>query len=174
MGLLVHTSPDRGRDEIFVAAEVEHVEMALSNLHDSVSFESCASFELSGVHDRESATAVGQVFTFDQQQRLVAVSRGVRMRRVKQRIVEHLVRRASDAPASTKHASSKLSREHEETLATPVLTPKGDDGSSNDQIRGTISAVFQTTLRIDHIPVDRKVRRYYVVALYHALTCISS
>jgi acyl transferase domain-containing protein len=169
IGFLINTSPDRGRDEIFVSTEIEHVEMTLSNLHDSVSFESYASFELSG---REDATAVGQVFTFDQQQRLVAVFRGVRMRRMKQHIVEHLVRQASGVPASTKHASSKPApgREPEETLVTPVLTPKSDEGSSNDQMRGTISAVFRTTLGIDHIPVDRKVRIYYVVALYHALT----
>ncbi|KIM72755.1 hypothetical protein PILCRDRAFT_15818 [Piloderma croceum F 1598] len=159
IGLLIHTSPDRGRDEIFVSTEIEHVEMTLSNLHDSVSFRSYASFELSGVHGRESTTAVGQVFTFDQQQGLVAVFRGVRMRRMKQCVVEHLVRQASGMPASTKHASSKPApgREPEETLATPVLMPKGDEGSSNDQMRGTISAVFRTTLGIDHIPMDRKL-----------------
>jgi hypothetical protein len=169
IGLLINTSPDRGQDEVFVAAEIEHVEMTLSNLHDSVSFESYASFELLGGHGRESATAVGQVFTFDQHQRLVAVVRGVRMRRVKQRIVELLFRQASGTLASTTHAPSKP----EGALATPALTPKVE-GSSNDQMRETISAAFQTTLGLDHIPVDRNVRRYYIVTLYHALTDISS
>ncbi|KIM77611.1 hypothetical protein PILCRDRAFT_11865 [Piloderma croceum F 1598] len=126
-----------------MSTEIEHVEMTLSNLHDSVSFESYASFELSGIHGRESATAVGQVFTFDQQQRLVAVFRGVRMCQMKQCVVEHLVHQASGVP--------------EEMLATPMLTLKGDEGSCNDQMRRTISAVFRTTLGIDHIPVDRKL-----------------
>ena len=148
IGLLVNTSPDREQDEIFVASGVDRVEMVLSNVRDSASFQSYASFELSRGNGSESTTAIGQVCTFDEEHRLVAVFGGVRMRRMKQRIVEHLVRRVS-----AEHVPSELSS------AAPLSTPKSEcDEPSNDQLRRSISSVFQTTLGIDPISVDRKVR----------------
>jgi hypothetical protein len=155
IGLLVNTSPDRRQGEIFVANEIDQVEMALSNVHDSIFFESYASFELVG--GTEYATAVGQVFTFDQHQRLVAVFRGFRMRRMKQRTLEHLVQRSSADPVSPKFSAVCNPME---TLPSP-LNPKGeDDESLADQFRKKISAIFQTTLGIDHTPTDSKVRRH--------------
>ena len=97
--------------------------MVLSNVCDSASFQSYASFELSGGNGAESSTAIGQVCKFDEDHQLVAVFGGVRMRRMKQRIVEHLVRRVS-----AEHVPSELSS------AVPLLTPKSEfNKSSNDQ-----------------------------------------
>jgi hypothetical protein len=171
IGLLINLSPDRGRDEIFVACEIDQVEMAFSNVHNSVSFQSYASFELCKGNGNESATAVGQVFTFDQDMRLVAVFRGIRMRRMKKRTVEVLVRRASGEPASkiparldpVEPVPSKLPPRHDPvgTLPSPLLTPEGTvEDPGNDQSRRSVSAVFQTTLGMEHIPTDSKVSRY--------------
>jgi hypothetical protein len=172
IGLLVNTSPDRRQDEIFVASGIDQVEMVLSNIQDSVSFESYASFELTGGNGTDGATAVGQVFTFDQDQHLVAAFRSVRMRRMKQRIVEHIVRRESSEPASIQLPEH---RDPVKTLTEPLLTPKKQvDESLNDQLCRSISSVFQTTLGIDHIPVDRKVRFCKVLAVNYALTYVLS
>jgi hypothetical protein len=175
IGLLVNISPARGRDEIFVACEVDQVEMAFSNVHDSVSFESYASFELSN----EGAMAVGQVFTFDQDMRLVAVFRGIRLRRMKKRILEHLVRRASGAPKvpapldRVEPVSSKLPppRDPANTLPSPLLTPDGTvEDSRNDQLRRTVAAMFHTTLGVEHIAMDKKVGRCRSLLYMYALT----
>jgi acyl transferase domain-containing protein len=169
IGLLVNTSPDRRQDEIFVASGIDQVEMVLSNIRDSVAFESYASFELTGGNGTDGATAVGQVFTFDQDQRLVAVFRSVRMRRMKQRIVEHIVRREAAEPVSIEH------RDPVKTMAKPLLTPKKQvDQSGNDELCRNISSVFQTTLGIDHIPADRKVGFCKFFAVNNTLTYILS
>jgi len=151
VGLLINTSPARAQGEIFVAGEIDQVEIALSNLHDSVSFESYASFKLG-----DNATAVGQVFTFDQEQRLVAAFRGVRMRRMKQRMVEHLVRRTSGEIGISMPI---VAPDPVQILSPPLSTHKQQvDESLNDQLRKSVSAIVRTTLGMDRIPADRKVR----------------
>ena len=93
VGLLINTSRTGRRDEIFVASGIEHVEVVLAQLaagdEGREELESYASFVQRG------ADTVGQVtFTFDRDQRLLEVSRGVRMWRVELRTAEHLVRAA--------------------------------------------------------------------------------
>jgi hypothetical protein len=154
----LNTSPDRAQGSIFVASEIDQVEMVLSSIRNSVSFESYASFGLAENNGTEGATAVGQVFTFDQDQRLVATFRGVRMRQMKQRIVEDLVRQAAVEPVSPKpFAGCDPAR----TLFTPLSAPKGEvEDPMNDKLRRSISTLFQTTLGVDYIPTDKKVSLY--------------
>lgn len=158
IGLLVNTSPDRAQGKIFVASEIDQVEMVFSNIRNSASFETYASFELVGDSGTDGVTALGQVFTFDEDRQLVATFRGVRMRQMKQHIMEHLIHQAavesgpSKLPANCGPAT---------TLPTPLSTPKGEfEDSLNDEMRKSISTLFQTTLGVDYIPADKKVSIY--------------
>jgi hypothetical protein len=163
IGLLVNTSPDRGRGEIFVASGIDQVEMAISNLHDSLTFESYASFELFRSNGAGNATAVGQVFTFDEDQRLVAVFRGIRMRQMKQCVVEHLVRRTSVKSTSPELLTAR------DPAVTLLSAPAGEVGKPlNDQLRRNVSALFQATLGMNFIPEDRKVRCYRYLLILRA------
>jgi pimeloyl-ACP methyl ester carboxylesterase len=88
---------------------------------------------------------------------------------MKQRIVEHIVRREAAEPVSIEH------RDPVKTMAKPLLTPKKQvDESGNDELCRNISSVFQTTLGIDHIPADRKVGFCKFFAVNNMLTYILS
>ena len=102
---------------------------------------------------RRGADAVGQVFTFDREQHIVAAFRSVRMPRMKQRTLVHLVRRADAGHG----------------LPSPLLTPMMDgdavrdgdaqDGNARDTgLRQPVRAVVQGTRGVNNIPAEKKVR----------------
>ena len=86
-GLLINTSGARRPDEIIAASGIKHVEVAPAWLSGGGEgeLESFASFGQRGVD------AVEKVFTFDREERLVTAFRGVRMRRMKLKMLAHLV-----------------------------------------------------------------------------------
>lgn len=155
IGLLVNTSPARARDEIFVASEIDQMEMAYSKVRDSKHLESYASFEIFTGNGSESATAVGQVFTFDEHQQLVAAFRGIRMRRMKQHTLDILIRRTLPKSSAPTVAPVEVSvKPSSSPSAGSKVMPQIDTRSTQ---RDSIIAVFKKTLGIDELSEDRNV-----------------
>ncbi|KAF8584141.1 hypothetical protein K439DRAFT_1169276, partial [Ramaria rubella] len=169
LSLLVNTSSARERDQIFVLREVDQVEIAVSKVRDSVSLESYASFEFADGRGEE-AKAVGQVFTFDQDQRLVAAFRGVSMCSMKQDIATPPTATAIDTTGIPKPISGPASPS---PPLTPVSNPIAYSDSAppsaslslrqvrgksvDDQVRKCVSEIVGIALGIDNVPTDRKL-----------------
>ena len=155
IGLLVNTSPARARDEIFVANEIDQMEMAYSRVRGSKHLESYASFEIFTGNGSENATAVGQVFTFDDNQRLVAAFRGIRMRRMKEHTFDILVRRTLPKSSVVTVAPSEVpTKPSSSPSPTPKVMPQI---ATQFTQRDSIVAVFKRTLGIDDLSEDRNV-----------------
>ena len=154
IGLLVNTSPARARDEIFVASEIDQMEMAFSKVRDSKHLESYASFEIFTGNGSENATAVGQVFTFDEHQQLVAAFRGIRMRRMKQHTLDILIRRTLPKSSAVTVAPSEVSAK---PSSSPSSSPKMAQIDTRRTQRDSVMAVFKKTLGIDELSEDRNV-----------------
>ncbi|KAF8574361.1 ketoacyl-synt-domain-containing protein [Ramaria rubella] len=167
LSLLVNTSPARERKQIFVPREIDQVEIAVSKVRDSISLESYASFEFSDGHGG-AKVVVGQVFTFDQDQRLVAAFRGVSM--YSMQIATSPTMAAVDTtgipnpragpgslsppltPVSNPTAYSDLAP----SSTSLSLTQVGEE-STDDQLRKRVSDIVGNALGTDKVLTDRKL-----------------
>ncbi|KAF8575134.1 hypothetical protein K439DRAFT_1398560, partial [Ramaria rubella] len=170
LNLLVNTSPARERDQIFVLREIDQVEIAVSKVRDSVSLSSYASFEFADGHG-DAKKVVGQVFTFDQDQRLVAAFRGVSMRSMKQHVATPPTVTAIDTIGIPKPraeavspseppltpVSNTIANSDSASSSAPLSPTQVGEEPSNDQLRKRVSDIVRTALSTDKIPTDIKL-----------------